>query len=283
MKKHVAGIIPVAGLKSDFYLPWHPSLMPIAPNYLAVERAVAECAYAGCSTIWIVCDDSVTPLIRHQVGEKIQDPVYDYRHFEHNKNDVKRPIRIYYIPIAIRDINKRDNLAWSAIYGAKSANNIIKKISKWLTPDKFYIAWPYGYYRPSIVREWRKEILEKDFSLQYEDRTVKDNLYLAFTLRMEQINKLLAEVKEKSTGLWRDPEKRKERLPLEDRYSYRNFDLKKVFEDLVFKQYNMKKIECYSDIDCWEKYCLFLGQKNKITKPKFLKYSEWNEIGLDNV
>jgi hypothetical protein len=45
LKRHVAGIIPVAGLKSDFDLPWHPSLMPIAPNYLAVERAVAECAY----------------------------------------------------------------------------------------------------------------------------------------------------------------------------------------------------------------------------------------------
>ena len=72
MKKHVAGIIPVAGLKSDFDLPWHPSLMPIAPNYLAVERAVAECAYAGCNTIWVVCNDDVTPLVRHQVGEKVR-------------------------------------------------------------------------------------------------------------------------------------------------------------------------------------------------------------------
>ena len=120
MKKHLAGIIPVSGIKSDFNMPWHESLMPIGPNYLAVERSVLECAYAGCNTIWIVCNDDVTPLIRYQVGEMIQDPVYNYRHFEHNKKDFKRPIRIYYVPLNVRDINKRDNLAWSAIHGAAS-------------------------------------------------------------------------------------------------------------------------------------------------------------------
>ena len=101
MKRHLAGVIPVSGIKSDFNMPWHASLMPIGPDYLAVERAVAECAYAGCDTIWIVCSDDVTPLIRHQIGEKIQDPVYNYRHFEINKGEVKKPIRIYYVPLAI--------------------------------------------------------------------------------------------------------------------------------------------------------------------------------------
>jgi hypothetical protein len=145
-------------IKSDFNMPWHESLMPIGPNYLAVERSVLECAYAGCNTIWIVCNDDVTPLIRYQVGEMIQDPVYNYRHFEHNKKEFKRPIRIYYVPIKIRDINKRDNLAWSAIHGAKIANKILRKISLHLAPDKFWISWPYGYYRPDIVRDVRKEI-----------------------------------------------------------------------------------------------------------------------------
>ena len=101
LKKHIAGIVPVSGLNSDFNMPWHESLMPIGPNYLAVERAVAECAYAGCDSIWIVCGDNVSPLIRYQVGEKIQDPVYNYRHFEFDKGGVKKPIRVYYVPIAI--------------------------------------------------------------------------------------------------------------------------------------------------------------------------------------
>ena len=52
---HLAGVVPVASQPLDFNFPWHDCCMPIAPNYLAVERAVVECAYAGCETIWIVC------------------------------------------------------------------------------------------------------------------------------------------------------------------------------------------------------------------------------------
>ena len=186
MKKHLAGIIPVSGLKSDFNMPWHESLMPLGPNYLAVERAVAECAYAGCDSIWIVCNDDVTPLIRHQVGEKLQDPVYNYRHFEINKGDVKKPIRIYYVPLAIKDINKRDNLAWSAIFGAQTASKILGSLSSHLSPDKFYIAWPYGYYDPWLLREHRKSILEGNVVLESNNETIKDNKYLAFTLEQSQ-------------------------------------------------------------------------------------------------
>ena len=60
---HLAGIIPIAGQDLDFNMPWHDCLMPIAQNYLAVERAVVECAYAGCETIWVVCHDDMQPLI----------------------------------------------------------------------------------------------------------------------------------------------------------------------------------------------------------------------------
>ena len=279
-KKHLAGIVPVSGLKSDFDLPWHPSLMPLAPDYLAVERAVAECAYAGCNTIWIVCDDSITPLIRHQIGEKIQDPVYSYRHFEINKNDAQRPIRIYYVPVAIRDINKRDNLAWSAIYGTKTAHKILKKISDWTAPDKFYISWPYGYYKPFLIRSLRRNISENNFMLRFNDKTVKDNLYLGFTLTMKQVDLLLSEVRAKSSGVWQDDNHTK-RLPMEERFSYRNFDLKEVFNSINIGSYNIYDVEDYSTIDCWKKYCKFLGENEAPSKPALLRYSEWNEIGVD--
>ena len=39
---HLAGIVPVAGQKLDFNFPWHDSCVAIAPDYLAVERAVVE-------------------------------------------------------------------------------------------------------------------------------------------------------------------------------------------------------------------------------------------------
>ena len=142
-------------------MPYPDTLLPVGPGYTMIEAAVIEAAHAGCNTIWIVCNDDVTPLIRYQVGEMIQDPVYNYRHFEHNKKEFKRPIRIYYVPINIRDINKRDNLAWSAIHGAKIANKILRKISLHLAPDKFWISWPYGYYNPGALRPHRKIIAEK--------------------------------------------------------------------------------------------------------------------------
>ena len=76
MSNHVVGIVPLVTEPMDFNLDWHDSLMPIAPNYYAVERAVLECAYAGCKTIWIVANDDTTPLIRHRMGDYIQDPVW---------------------------------------------------------------------------------------------------------------------------------------------------------------------------------------------------------------
>ena len=280
MKKHLAGIVPVSGLSTDFNMPWHESLMPIGPDYLAVERAVAECAYAGCDTIWIVCSDDVIPLIRYQVGEKIQDPVYNYRHFEIKKNDVKKPIRVYYVPLAIKDINKRDNLAWSAIFGAQTASKMLGGLSHHLAPDKFYIAWPYGYYDPWLVREHRKDISDGNVVLTNKNLTVKDNKYLALTLSSDQLSFLIEESITTSSGLWNKG--RTEKLSLEERYSYKTFDLSKVFKNINLKNYKKITIKNYQTIDCWEEYCNFLSIYKSIKKPSILKYSEWNEIGVDD-
>ena len=281
MKKHLAGIIPVSGLKSDFNMPWHASLMPIGPNYLAVERSVLECAYAGCSTIWIVCSDDVTPLIRYQIGEMIQDPVYNYRHFEHNKKEFKRPIRIYYVPLNIRDINKRDNLAWSAIHGAKTANKILRKISFHLAPDKFWISWPYGYVDPRSVREARKNIIAGHVMLSYEDKTVKDNLYLGLTLDIQQVKQLIVESKARSSGMWVDPGTRQKRHSLEERFSYRNFNLKDALETLDHSIYSGINVDSYYNLDNWLDYCNFLSHNSSVKRPNMLNSVEWNEVGFD--
>ena len=281
MKKHLAGIIPVSGIESDFNMPWHASLMPIAPNYLAIERSVAECAHAGCNTIWIVCSDDVTPLIRYQVGEIVQDPVYNYRHFERNKQETKKPIRIYYVPIKIRDINKRDNLVWSAIHGALTANKLLADISTHLRPDKFWVSWPYGYYKSSLLRLHRKDILENNVMLAHEEKTARNNLYLGLTLDMEQIEQLRTESRTRSSGLWVDPMTREEKYSLDKRYSYRKFDLKKVFETLEVSNYIVVDTLDYHPLDSWKNYCDFLSQGLKIQKPKILRSKEWNQIGYD--
>ena len=282
MKTQLAGVVPVSGRNLDFSMPWHDSLMPIAPNYLSVERAVAECAYAGCSTIWLICSDDVQPLIRYQLGEKIEDPVYSYRHFEHNKQDFKRLIKIYYIPIDVKDIGKRDCLSWSAIYGVIMANKIITSVSKWVAPSRYYIAWPYGAYDPSLVRDHRREIIGKKFMLSYNGQTVQDNRYLGFNLTLEQAKKLRSEVRSKSTGLWVDPQVRSERLSTLERFSYRNFSPSQVFDTLDISEYNLGPVEKYSNISSWESYCKFLAGDVKLERPKFMKSQDWNEIGKDD-
>jgi len=278
----IAGIVPISGRKLDYDMPWHDSLMPISPNYLAVERAVAECAYAGCSTIWLICSDDVQPLIRYQVGEQVEDPVYRHRHFEHSKKDFKRFIRVYYVPIDIKDINKRDCLSWSAIYGVIVANKIIKSISSWLVPKRFYIAWPYGCYLPHAVREHRKDILNRNFMLAHQDKTIQNDKYLGFNITLEQALELRSEIREKSTGMWSNPDTRDKRLPLDERFSYRNFKPSQVFDTLETNKYKVCNVENYHDISNWENYCNFLSQDIQYKKPLILNHGEWNEIGKDD-
>ena len=64
---HLAGVIPVAGQKLDFNLPWHDCMQPLAPGYLAIHHAIMQCAWAGCETIWIVCHKEMQPLLRYEV------------------------------------------------------------------------------------------------------------------------------------------------------------------------------------------------------------------------
>ena len=280
MKRHIAGIIPVSGKSLDFNMPWHDSLMPLAPDYLLVQRSVAECAYAGCSTIWIVCRDDIQPLIRYQVGEKVQDPVYVYRHFEKAKDGFQKPIRIYYVPLSVRDLNKRDCLAYGAIYGALSARKIMGALSGHLAPDLYYVSWPYGYYNPEHVRVHRKTIAEGEVLLSYNSQTVKDNLYLGLCMSNQQVDFLQADIKKKSTGLWLDPELRDKRLPLHERYSYRNFNLSEVFDTLDGTTSRVD-IDEYCNLDNWSSYCEFIENNKSVEKPAILNYAEWNEVGFD--
>jgi UTP-glucose-1-phosphate uridylyltransferase len=58
-------IVPVAGMKTEFGMEWDSSLVPVGPSYSAIEATVYECLHAGCTSIWIVANDDVAPLLRH--------------------------------------------------------------------------------------------------------------------------------------------------------------------------------------------------------------------------
>ena len=252
---HLAGIVPVAGQPLGFNFPWHDSLQPIAENYLAVERAVVECAYAGCETIWIVCNDDMQPLIKHRLGEYVQDPVYINRVYDTGiTRDNNKVIPIYYVPIHPKDRDRRDCLAWSVLYGANTAHYISKKISKWVTPDRFFTAFPYGIYDPKALREHRKDISsDKSFFMSSNGKTVADGEYLGFTFSPEEFKTYRRHLRRSSTGGYEkaDGEIPTTKLPLEERYSARHFSLDKVFGIAHTNETKLVNIPDYFNVDSW--------------------------------
>lgn len=274
---HLAGIVPIAGQKLNFNMPWHDSLMPIAQDYLAVERAVLECAWAGCETIWVVCHRDVQCLVKERLGEWIQDPVQLLQDRFYQSN-IHRRIPIYYVPIHPKDRDRRDCLSWSALYGALSAYHISNRLSKWVIPDKFYCAFPYGVYDPSQIREQRKKISSKaPFYLTHKGQSVKTGEYLGFTFDGEDFKTCRRELRVAGTPS-RDPVTNK-RIPVEERWSARFFSVDKVFQYVIFGEDEGCEINGYSRIDNWDDYVKFMSFGEKHQKPDFFKPKKWNKIG----
>ena len=119
-KIHLAGIVPVANLKTDFGLDVPPFLLPVDTAFTAIQKAVFECALAGCNTIWIVANDDLAPIVRAIVGDWVYDPVY-YSSYSKFSSEERKEIPIYYIPIHPKDCDRRDSYGWSVLYGAYSA------------------------------------------------------------------------------------------------------------------------------------------------------------------
>jgi len=81
--------------------------------------------------------------------------------------------------------------------------------------------------------------------------------------------------------MWVDPETRQERYPLEERFSYKNFDLKDVFETLNYSTYSRVDVDNYYNLDNWLNYCDFLSCNSSVKRPKILNATEWNGVGID--
>jgi len=286
---HLAGIIPVAGQALDFGMDWPDCMMPLAPNYTLIEKSVFECALAGCETIWLVANDNVQPMLRHRIGEYVQDPIMYGKHGTKNSKMQQRKIPIFYVPLSLKDYGKRDCLAWSVVHGSLTAFRISSELSKWVAPDRYYVSFPYGVYDPEIVRSHRKVISsDKPFALSYENKTVADGNYLGFTFGKEDFLNFRREIR-KGTGLYssenlRDGKYPTKRLPVDQRYSARFFDLERVFKHVIVDE--VREVPWYHSVDNWNGYCDFIGSQDreKLERPPshILNYREWNLIGVDD-
>ena len=283
---HFAGIVPIGGQKLDFNMPWHDSLIPVGQNYLAVERAVYECAAAGCDTIWIVGHKGTSPIVRRRIGDFIIDPTSLFSKWHHTK---RREVPIFYVPVLPRDYDMRDSLAWSVLHGADCAFRVSCFISKWTAPKKFYCAFPYGISSTDFIRDYRKQFVsvDKNIIFSHNGKTVKDNLHIPFVFNADDYKKCRDIVRKKNIQDW---ELRKEK-------NARQFTLAEVFEPLDTVNNSVVELPWFHDISSWKNYCdytssehaksmakhesVFIREKRRLfpTEKEFLERNREEETG----
>ena len=270
--QHLAGIIPIGGQPLELNMPWHDCLMPIGPDYLAIEKAVIQCAYAGCETIWIVGHLGTQPIVRKRVGDLIIDPTRLFKTFTAYQQ--MKEISVYYVPIHPKDRGKRDCLGWSVLYGADSAFRISKFISKWIAPEKFFCAFPYGLLPTEKLHEDRLLLSSRENIIySHNGKTVKDNMHISFTFDAEDFFRC------------RDIVKFKQAADM-GKISARYYDLATVFKGLDSTTSTMIDLPWFHDISTWEGYKTYLSseQSKLYTKPAKLfkgnrrKYETGNDI-----
>ncbi len=263
-------------------------MLPIAPNYTLIDAAIVECAYAGCDTIWIVCNDDLAPLVRHSIGDYIEDPMYFYN-TSTRTSDTRRRVPIFWVPVHPKDRDRRDCLSWSVIQGALTALKVTSQISKWMIPDKYYVSFPYGYFNPDQIWKSRRDIrTDKNFYTTSDGLTIQDNLYMSFTFGKEEFVRYRRNVR-KGTGQYTSEvlDERgipRSKLPLEERWSARFFELNQVFCDLDLEDSNLLEVE-YANIGNWTEYRSFMASEvsQDIERPpkELYSYREFNPVAKD--
>jgi hypothetical protein len=255
---HLAGIVPIGGQPMEFKMPWEDCLMPIGPDFLAVERAVYQCVLAGCNTIWVVGHMGTQPIVKKRVGNVIIDPLNENTFF--GTFERRKYVTIYYVPIHPRDRSKRDCLGWSVLYGADSAYRISDFISKWIAPEKFFCSFPYGIVPDESLTANRIPLTSKGNNVfSYNGSTVKDNFHLPFTFDANDFFRCRDIVKHKQAEEWGDK-------------SARFYDLKTVFKGLDIEHSNVIDLPWYHDLGTWEGYRAYIASEQSKTLRKQKKY-----------
>jgi hypothetical protein len=277
---HMAGIVPIASKPTGYRLPWDDCLIPLAPDYLAIDNAIFQAAMAGCETIWVVANLDTVPLVRKRVGDYIYDPVtIGSNKYAVAPDKYRQMCSIYYVPIPESEEHKSLCLPWSIVKGALVATEVSTQISKWTAPDKFYVSFPYGIFDVKELRENRYDISStKRFILSYKGKTALDNCHLGFTFDQADLATFVDNFKTLENGLSIDLENQLEHFTTQ------------VGLDTLFKNQSQQdqfefEPTWFHQIDNWSAYRDFLSdldtQKLKSPGKIYIHYSEWNPISED--
>ena len=222
--RNLVGIVPISGKCSKFSFPWPDYLQPLREGLLALERSIYECAYAGCDSIWIVANDDVSPLVKSRIGDYVMNPRYfEEKDFVNHKHLHENWIPIYYTAVSQKDRDRRDSLGWSVLHGALTCFITSGKMSRWVSPTKYFVSFPWGLYNPEVVKRYKSEIRgPESFFLSHKGETVRDGKFLGFTFFPEDWILLKKNIKLNCTGGDKS-------VPVQERWSSRNFTLDKIF------------------------------------------------------
>ena len=274
MSLHLSGIIPIANYETDLNVSFPELLVPIADGFNLIQKSVHECAVAGCNTIWIVANDDMAPIIRKTIGDWVYDPVYYKRDMESKfYSQLRKEVPIYYVGIKPKDRDKRDSYGWSILEGIHAAYMTSYKISKWLTPEKYYISFPFGVFDIYFIRQHRKLIRDKTKNLffKYNGLSVADNQYLPFTMTGEQFKSCRRAINKKTTREYLPPlpdqQYPSQKLPLQERWSARHFTLSDIYEPLQDNPHVSIDLEWHYNVSKWADYTDYISSDNLLEKP----------------
>jgi hypothetical protein len=271
---HTAGIIPIANLPTDINSPVPEILLPVSNGLTAIQKSVFECAMAGCSTIWIVANNDLAPIVRKTIGDWTYDPVYYERKFYKFYADHRKEVPIYYVPIHPKDRDRRDSYGWSALYGVYTAWYTAYKISKWILPNNYFISFPMSMYDIYDIRKYRKQIAnpKANFFLTYKGQSVRENICTPFTMKGEDFKKCRKSINQKTTREFLPPllgqKYPSQKLPISQRWSARQFSIQDVFAEVDDTQANRVELDWYYDISEWDQYRLYMGSEKVIETPR---------------
>jgi hypothetical protein len=164
--------------------------------------------------------------------------------------------------------------------------------SRWATPSKYYVSFPYGVYSPSFVKQARKIISSKKsvFFRTPEGLTVKDGAYAAFSFDTWEYSDYRQSFLDAETRLWKNAKWENgkvvgEKLPPEERYNGDKIPLETFLQSADVNTKEVFDLDWYYDISSWDKYTKFLSSKEReyVRRPKFgFNYTEFNPLAMDN-
>ena len=271
---HLAGIIPLAASTGEFNLPGHDVLMPLAPDFNLIEKSIAECSYAGCESIWIVCNDDIAPLIKYKVGDWVEDLyTIEAGQYVRYPKEGHVSIPIYYVPIHPKHRDKYDCYAWSVLHGANVAYWVCRRLGRWLIPDRYYVSFPFGVSDPEEVKKARGKMSgKKPFYFSHGGKTVCDGLPLGFTFDTLEWRRARDIIKSNSRSYYPPLEGEEipsRLLPPAERRKSRHFKLLDVFKGADLSNAIIKEVSWFYDLTEWEEYCKLIlsGHIKDLSRP----------------